>query len=192
MPPERLLVWNLKDGWEPLCTFLNKPVPSEPVPRENTTGDMKYMEKFFYESKIYKKMMNFCMMYMVMLIVMILVIIAIVLILLHIFGIIWNDAFNILNKNLRTFHLYVTRWYRKVYFFSKIYFEDSSLFWQSFGSEARTFSITDWDENLGVPKVNVEFLGVEFLFSGSAQWLRLMLRKMAIIENDLSCAIKIL
>jgi len=88
VPPERLLVWNLKDGWEPLCTFLNKPVPSEPVPRENTTGDMKYMEKFFYESKIYKKMMNFCMMYMVMLIVMILVIIAIVLILLHIFGII--------------------------------------------------------------------------------------------------------
>merc|ERR1712227_28815 len=79
VPPERLLVWNLKDGWEPLCTFLNKPVPSEPVPRENTTGDMKYMEKFFYESKIYKKMMNFCM---------ILVIIAIVLILLDIFGII--------------------------------------------------------------------------------------------------------
>ena len=22
IPPENLLVWNLKDGWEPLCTFL--------------------------------------------------------------------------------------------------------------------------------------------------------------------------
>ena len=24
IPPENLLVWNLKDGWEPLCTFLIK------------------------------------------------------------------------------------------------------------------------------------------------------------------------
>ena len=22
IPPESLLVWNLKDGWEPLCSFL--------------------------------------------------------------------------------------------------------------------------------------------------------------------------
>ena len=22
IPPENLLVWNLKDGWEPLCSFL--------------------------------------------------------------------------------------------------------------------------------------------------------------------------
>ena len=27
VPKENLLVWNLKDGWEPLCKFLNKPIP---------------------------------------------------------------------------------------------------------------------------------------------------------------------
>lgn len=30
VPKERLLVMNLGDGWEPLCEFLNKPVPFEP------------------------------------------------------------------------------------------------------------------------------------------------------------------
>ena len=83
---------------------------------------MKYMEKFFYESKIYKKMMNFCMMYMVMLIVMILVIIAIVLILFHIFGILWNDSINILNKNVKIFHLYMLFGDTESFsFFSKIF-----------------------------------------------------------------------
>lgn len=32
VPEERLLVWNIKDGWEPLCEFLGKPVPDEPIP----------------------------------------------------------------------------------------------------------------------------------------------------------------
>ena len=27
VPKETLLVWNLKDGWEPLCKFLNKSIP---------------------------------------------------------------------------------------------------------------------------------------------------------------------
>ena len=27
VPKENLLVWNLKDGWEPLCKFLGKPIP---------------------------------------------------------------------------------------------------------------------------------------------------------------------
>lgn len=26
-PPERLLIYKLGDGWEPLCKFLGKPVP---------------------------------------------------------------------------------------------------------------------------------------------------------------------
>ncbi|KAK7415641.1 hypothetical protein QQZ08_012281 [Neonectria magnoliae] len=34
-PPERLLRYNLKDGWEPLCKFLGKPVPDVPFPRIN-------------------------------------------------------------------------------------------------------------------------------------------------------------
>jgi len=32
IPPERLLVFNLTEGWSPLCNFLGKPVPDEPFP----------------------------------------------------------------------------------------------------------------------------------------------------------------
>ena len=35
IPKERLLVWNIQEGWEPLCKFLGVPVPDGPVPREN-------------------------------------------------------------------------------------------------------------------------------------------------------------
>ncbi len=35
MPPERLLVWNVTEGWEPLCEFLEVPVPAEPLPHVN-------------------------------------------------------------------------------------------------------------------------------------------------------------
>tara|TARA_Y100000294_G_C8503739_1_gene315904 strand:+ start:17 stop:538 length:522 start_codon:yes stop_codon:yes gene_type:complete len=35
VPPERLLIHNLGDGWEPLCAFLGKPVPDVPYPSSN-------------------------------------------------------------------------------------------------------------------------------------------------------------
>jgi hypothetical protein len=35
VPAERLLVWAPADGWEPLCEFLDKPVPAAPLPRVN-------------------------------------------------------------------------------------------------------------------------------------------------------------
>jgi len=35
VPADRLLVWEVKDGWEPLCEFLGVPVPSEPMPHAN-------------------------------------------------------------------------------------------------------------------------------------------------------------
>lgn len=35
VPPERLLVFEVSQGWEPLCAFLGKPVPSVPFPRIN-------------------------------------------------------------------------------------------------------------------------------------------------------------
>ncbi len=35
VPAERLLVWNPKEGWEPLCEFLEVDVPSEPLPHVN-------------------------------------------------------------------------------------------------------------------------------------------------------------
>jgi hypothetical protein len=38
VPPERLLVWEVTDGWEPLCEFLGVAVPDEPLPHANDRG----------------------------------------------------------------------------------------------------------------------------------------------------------
>ena len=35
VPEEKLLVYEVKEGWEPLCRFLGKEVPDEPFPRVN-------------------------------------------------------------------------------------------------------------------------------------------------------------
>ncbi len=35
IPADRLLVYEVREGWEPLCAFLGVPVPDEPFPREN-------------------------------------------------------------------------------------------------------------------------------------------------------------
>jgi hypothetical protein len=39
IPAERLLVYQVKDGWEPLCSFLGVPVPNEPFPRSNNRSE---------------------------------------------------------------------------------------------------------------------------------------------------------
>lgn len=39
----RLLTYNIGDGWEPLCRFLDKPVPDAPYPRTNSTEDFNAM-----------------------------------------------------------------------------------------------------------------------------------------------------
>lgn len=36
VPKERLLEWEVGDGWEPLCKFLGKPVPEVAFPHSNT------------------------------------------------------------------------------------------------------------------------------------------------------------
>lgn len=41
VPKERLLVFDVKEGWEPLCRFLGVPVPATPYPRENSTEDFQ-------------------------------------------------------------------------------------------------------------------------------------------------------
>ncbi|KAK3315453.1 P-loop containing nucleoside triphosphate hydrolase protein [Apodospora peruviana] len=38
VPKERLLEWYIDDGWEPLCKFLGKPVPSIPFPHANAAN----------------------------------------------------------------------------------------------------------------------------------------------------------
>jgi hypothetical protein len=35
IPAKRLLVFDVTEGWEPLCTFLDRPVPDIPFPRTN-------------------------------------------------------------------------------------------------------------------------------------------------------------
>ena len=46
VPKERLLVFHVKEGWKPLCEFLDVPEPKVQFPRSNDTEVMK---------KIYKK-----------------------------------------------------------------------------------------------------------------------------------------
>ena len=41
IPPERLLVYEVKQGWEPLCKFLGVPVPEAPFPLTNTTEEFQ-------------------------------------------------------------------------------------------------------------------------------------------------------
>ena len=41
IPPERLLVYHVKDGWEPLCRFLGVPVPEGPTPQVNSTEEFQ-------------------------------------------------------------------------------------------------------------------------------------------------------
>ncbi|MFI6603938.1 sulfotransferase family protein [Nonomuraea sp. NPDC050536] len=43
IPAERLLVFEVSQGWEPLCDFLGVPVPSEPFPRVN---DAAHFDRF--------------------------------------------------------------------------------------------------------------------------------------------------
>ncbi len=46
VPAERLLIFDVQEGWEPLCRFLNKPVPAEkPFPRINERADFKQKTK---------------------------------------------------------------------------------------------------------------------------------------------------
>lgn len=39
VPPDRLLVFDVAQGWAPLCAFLEVPVPDEPFPHHNLRAD---------------------------------------------------------------------------------------------------------------------------------------------------------
>jgi hypothetical protein len=43
VPPDRLLVYDVSEGWEPLCMFLRVPVPDEPFPHLNKKENFKAM-----------------------------------------------------------------------------------------------------------------------------------------------------
>ena len=41
IPARRLLVFNVAEGWDPLCRFLGVPVPETPFPRTNSTEEFQ-------------------------------------------------------------------------------------------------------------------------------------------------------
>jgi hypothetical protein len=43
IPKDRLLVYEASQGWEPLCKFLEVPVPATPFPRVNSREEMATM-----------------------------------------------------------------------------------------------------------------------------------------------------
>lgn len=43
VPADRLLVYDVKEGWEPLCTFLGVPIPDRPFPHANDAGSIARM-----------------------------------------------------------------------------------------------------------------------------------------------------
>ena len=49
-PKDKLLVFNVKEGWEPLCKFLEKEIPDKPFPWKNIGGKgyipEDYMRRF--------------------------------------------------------------------------------------------------------------------------------------------------
>lgn len=40
VPEDKLLIFNVKEGWKPLCDFLGVDAPDEPFPRSNETANM--------------------------------------------------------------------------------------------------------------------------------------------------------
>jgi hypothetical protein len=44
VPKDRLLIFNVKQGWKPLCEFLDVPIPENPFPHKN-------------EKKVFRKML---------------------------------------------------------------------------------------------------------------------------------------
>src|ERR1700687_6131658 len=48
--PARLLVFDVREGWAPLCRFLDVPIPDEPFPRLNDTATTQAMIRMMTES----------------------------------------------------------------------------------------------------------------------------------------------
>ncbi|KAL8276196.1 hypothetical protein RQP46_011408 [Phenoliferia psychrophenolica] len=53
IPAERLLIFRVEEGWEPLCTFLGVPIPDVPFPRKNDKAEMEGVSllTYCYESQ---------------------------------------------------------------------------------------------------------------------------------------------
>lgn len=50
MAPERVLTMELQEGWKPLATFLDKPIPDEPFPHANEGEAMRRYAKSIFRT----------------------------------------------------------------------------------------------------------------------------------------------
>lgn len=55
VPEERLLVFRVQEGWDPLCEFLNVDVPKVPFPHVNSRGDI---QRFAY-GRVAREILSF-------------------------------------------------------------------------------------------------------------------------------------
>lgn len=51
VPAEKLLVYNVSQGWEPLCQFLGVAIPSTPFPKVNTSEEFPHLVKLALTGK---------------------------------------------------------------------------------------------------------------------------------------------
>ena len=59
VPKDRLLEWNIGDGWSPICTFLSKKIPNEDFPHANAVGQgWKEREKQITQIWVLKALRN--------------------------------------------------------------------------------------------------------------------------------------
>jgi len=49
VPEDRLLIFSVKEGWEPLCKFLEFPIPEQPFPR---TNDSNFIQNLVQSGKL--------------------------------------------------------------------------------------------------------------------------------------------
>ncbi len=52
-PKDRLLEYQLADGWGPLCDFLGKPVPDVPFPRVNNSEALQELLTIIIKRGLY-------------------------------------------------------------------------------------------------------------------------------------------
>ena len=57
-PPERLLLFQVGQGWEPLCKFLGKPVPDVPFPRVNDTEELNKLVALYIAEGMRRGLMD--------------------------------------------------------------------------------------------------------------------------------------
>ncbi|PYH68031.1 sulfotransferase family protein [Aspergillus vadensis CBS 113365] len=59
VPKERLLEWDVEDGWGPLCEFLGKDTPDEPFPNTNNPAAFRKHIQSIVQPRVKRGLFNF-------------------------------------------------------------------------------------------------------------------------------------